>query len=294
MRENFTVLFAVDGLYATHLGVALYSLLKNNERLKFRIVVFTSRIEQKDRDNLTKIAKSFDTCIEFEVLEESLFDGLKLNYHFQNSNYYRLFAEDFIKDDMCLYLDADIVVTSSIADLLDIDLGNYCLAAVENPGFDRHNELGMQVTSKYFNSGVMLLNLHKWRDLGIKDKVINFVKKNPAVVHFVDQCGLNSVVDGDWMALNFMYNVQTSMLDSQVLSLDFVRNNSKIIHFTGSSKPWHLNNNHPFKKVYWKNRNRTPYKSFFADDFSFVNMVKFLCPACIKFALKKFLKCRFN
>lgn len=289
MKKN-TVLFAIDSGYVAHLSACLYSLLKNNMHRTFNIVVITSNIAKSDCSNLCQIANSFRSNLKIEFLRESVFDGLKVNYHFQKSNYYRLFAADFIADDKCLYLDADIIVTSPIDELLDIELGDYFLAAVENPGFDRHHELGMRISSKYFNSGVMLLNLDKWRDLNVKESVINFVKKNSEVICFVDQCGLNAVVDGDWIKLDAMYNVQTSMLDKQMFSNDFVRKNCKIIHYTGSSKPWLLNNKHPFKKNYWLNRNKTPYKSFLADDFSFVNFLKLLTPCFVKSAFKNLIK----
>jgi len=285
-----TVLFAIDSGYVAHLSAALYSLLKSNEHRTFDIVVLTTNISQNERSKLDYITDLFGSNLKVELLRDSLFDGLKVNYHFQKSNYYRLFAAEFIKDSKCLYLDADIIVTSSLDELLDVELGDYYLAAVENPGFDRHSELSMRPTSKYFNSGVMLLNLNKWRQLCVKDLVIDVVKNKPDAIHFVDQCGLNSVVDGEWVELDPMYNVQTCMLEAQLFSFDFVQKNSKIIHFTGSSKPWCLHNDHPFKKKYWLNRNKTPYKSLFADDFNFVNMLRLLTPVCVKSALKKFIR----
>lgn len=286
-----TVLFAVDSGYVAHLGAALYSLLRSNYCRKFNVVVLTSYISQRDYKKLNDIAALFGSTFEIKLLEDSLFDELKINHHFRKSNYYRLFAPDFVDEDKCLYLDADIIVTSCLDELLDIELDDYYLAAVENPGFNRHHELGMRATSKYFNSGVMLLNLKKWREFSVKKLVIDFVKNNPDSIYFVDQCGLNSVVDGNWFELDSMYNMQTSMLGKNGFSYEFVYKNSKIIHFTGTSKPWHLNNKHQFKKLYWENRNKTSYKSFFPDDFNFTNTIKLIIPEFLKKILKtKYVK----
>jgi len=36
--------------------------------------------------------------------------------------------------------------------------------------------------------------------------------------------------------------------------------NPVIVHYTGASKPWQYNNNHPFKSDYWKNIKNTPFR----------------------------------
>lgn len=289
MKNSIAILFATDKAYAPHLATSIFSLLYNNKDIDIKIVVFTYDLEQKDIEKLERICKNFDVIIKFKMLNDKLFDGLILNHHFKKSNYYRLFAADLINSRKCLYLDADTIITQSIAELISVDVSNNYLAAVENPGFNRHKELGMRADSRYFNSGVMVLNLEKWRQKNVKDSVISLVKEKPNVIHFVDQCGLNGVVNGDWLDLNSTYNYQTCMLTSSHKE----NNNSDefpvIIHFTGSGKPWHMNNKHPYKKLYWYYRNQTSYKSNFPDDFSLLNLVKFLMPYKLNNLIKIFI-----
>lgn len=274
-HARFPILFATDIGYVRHLAAALYSLLENNPSLTLEIFVITSAMPNYDRNFLTQICESFNTPIKFLQLDDSCFDGLILNHHFKKSNYYRLFADELINADKCLYLDADIIVQGSISELVNTDLQETYLAAVENPGFRRHLELGMKQESRYFNSGVMLLNLRKLRSVGIKERVVAFVRENREAIHFVDQCGLNGIVDGDWIILDERYNFQSSMLTGSEDRIKFVVPDPVIIHFTGSSKPWQLNNKHPFKKLYWHYRNKTPYKSHFPDDLSISQIVRY-------------------
>jgi lipopolysaccharide biosynthesis glycosyltransferase len=241
-----------------------------------RVIVFTSQISPQDKKKLDLIAKEFKTSLEFITLKDDLFDGLTLNYHFKKSNYYRLFAAEFLQEEICLYLDADIIVAKSLNKLLEIKLNDFFVAAVEEPGFDRHQELSMKPESKYFNSGVMLINLEKWRSTKLKDSVIAFVKEKPDKVQFVDQCGLNSVIDGQWIELDSMFNFQSAMLEGQFVKKSFLDELPEIIHFTGSGKPWHLNNKHPYRALYWHYRNQTPYKKFFPDDLSASTVLRFL------------------
>lgn len=287
-NSTFPILFASDSGYAPHLGVAIYSLLENNKFLNIRIIVFTAFLSQEDRGNLQKICDSYNTGLEFVQLDDHWFDGLVLNYHFKKSNYYRLFAADLTGDDKCLYLDADIVVTGSIFDIVNTELNNSYLAAVEDYGFSRHQELEMKIDSKYFNSGVMLLNLIKWRSDGVKNRVISLVKRRPEVIYFVDQCGLNSVVDGNWVLLEKKFNFQNFMLLIPNASNPVIDELPVIIHFTGSDKPWLMNNKHPYKLLYWDYRNKTHYKSFFPDDLSLKNVLRYILPMRVKFFFKRF------
>ena len=50
----------------------------------------------------------------------------------------------------------------------------------------------MKSSAKYFNSGVMLINLDYWRANNVKEKVIDFISRKPEVIRFADQDGLNS------------------------------------------------------------------------------------------------------
>ena len=282
----FDVLFATDVGYVSHLATAVYSLLNNNRALPLKIIVFTTVLPEEHREKLRDICEKFNAPLDFIQLDDEWFEGLILNHHFKKSNYYRLFAADLIDGERCLYLDADIVVTGSISELISVELNNGFLAAVENPGFHRHEELGMRPNSLYFNSGVMLLNLEKWRKMNLKDSVIAFVKERPGSIHFVDQCGLNGVVDGNWVKLDSKYNFQTCMLTGS----DYVKGYSCkmpiVVHYTGSGKPWQMNNSHPYKYLYWYYRNQTSYKIILPDDFSLLNLAKYLLPVKLKNLIK--------
>ena len=77
-----------------------------------------------------------------------------------------------------LYLDCDIVVIDNLSELSDIDVGGKSVLAardsigwVGNPdgGLSNYRELGIPSDAKYFNSGVLLLNVKKWRERGTSE-----------------------------------------------------------------------------------------------------------------------------
>ena len=264
------ILYCSDEGYAPHLATSMHSLLRHNSEVIDEVYVFTSDMTSQSSSAVISIGEAAGVKVFFVFLDDSCFDNVVLGHHFQKANYYRLFAADFVPGDKCLYIDSDTIIVSGVGDLQMLELCEEMLvAAVEEfGGFERHEDLRMTPGARYFNSGVMMLNLHSWRLFNVKERVIEFVKAFPESIKFVDQCGLNAIVNGQWLCLDERYNFQTASIASKT---QLLLNPPAIVHFTGSTKPWHLRSFHPFKAQYWKLRNQTMFKRSLADDFSIVN-----------------------
>lgn len=292
---NYNIVFATDENYVQHLCVAIVSLLKNNRDKHFTIYIINGGISAQILKRVEALTSRFKCELISIPIEDEVFSGLVATNHFTKANYYRLLIPSFIFVDRILYLDADIVVNGSIEDLYNVDIGDCLVGAVENPGFDRHAELGMNKASKYFNSGVMVINLMKWRQEDIAGRVIRFVSDHPAEVMFVDQCGLNSIIDGNWHSMLLKYNQQAVIFESDfpvkyncfsTKDISTAKEEPIIIHFSGSSKPWHLLNNHPYKSLYWKYLRMTHYRFSLPADLTLLNMGRRMLPGFLKNKLK--------
>jgi lipopolysaccharide biosynthesis glycosyltransferase len=289
------VVFATDRGYLQHLAVALASLLEKNNGMN--IYIINNDISGADWKKLQKLFAGKNSHLIDSKIDDCRIESLIIHSHFTKANYYRLFIPDIVKGDRALYLDADVIVTQRIDDLYNIDISNTFLAAVDNPGiYPNHHDLEMKCSAKYFNSGVMLINLEYWRAYNIKEKVIDFVKRKPEVIRFVDQDGLNSVINGNWLELHPKYNMHTIFTCAGYAVDSTIReaiNNPIIIHYTSSSKPWHFGNNHPYKRLYWKYLRITPYKfAVPSKPFSILNLdnLKMMIPQEIKKYLKEHYK----
>lgn len=293
--KKYSVVFATDENYLQHLSVALVSLLINNDDCNFNIYIICSGMSEENFRKLKMIGDKYQARLSQIIVNDEEFDTLVTNHHFTKANYYRLLIPKFIEDDTVLYLDADIVVNSSLKGLFDINLDSSCIAAVLNPGFHRHQELKMNLDSEYFNSGVMLINNKLWKTYKITDKVIKFVDANQSVIKFVDQCGLNAVINGNWLKIPLKYNQQAVVFEKDFKEkyncfadneLNEAKESPAIIHYTGSSKPWHFRNKHPYKHLYWKYLRMTPFKRYFPEDLTVINMIKWMIPKSIKEFIK--------
>jgi len=177
-----------------------------------------------------------------------------------------------------LYLDSDIVVMGDISGMLHLDLSQYPLAAAldtldTSRDFKRKINLGQSVP--YFNSGVMLLNLDRWRSENIGRRALDFAAANPQYIVHWDQCALNHIIRGNFLVLPKEWNFQRADVD-----FDFTRSKSierakraKVLHFTTSEKPWFFMNNHPLKREYWKYLQRTEWKHYVEPDRTLKRMV---------------------
>jgi len=281
------IVFATDRGYLQHLAVALASLLDNNSGMN--IYIINNDISANDWKKLEKLFIGKDSNLIDAKIDDRQIESLITHSHFTKAMYYRLFIPDIVKGDKALYLDVDIVINGRINDLYDTEISNTFLAAVVNMDIYNPHDLGMESSAKYFNSGVMLINLGYWRVHNIREKVIEFVSRNPEVIRFPDQDGLNSVINGNWLELHPKYNLHTGLLYinySPDLPIKEAIDNPTIIHYTGYPKPWHLRSNHRYKRFYWKYLRMTPYKYFIPDDLNIINIVKRMVPISVKQYLK--------
>ncbi|MGD0279108.1 MAG: glycosyltransferase family 8 protein [Smithella sp.] len=288
------VVFATDRGYLQHLAVALASLLENNSGMN--IYIINNDISDTDWKKLEKLLVGKDSKLIDIKIDDRQIENLVTHSYFTKAMYYRLFIPEIIVGERALYLDADIVVNGQIDDLYNTDISNTFIAAVHNPGINNHNELGMESSAKYFNSGVMLLNLQYWRTGNVKEKVIEFICGRKGVVQFPDQDGLNHVINGNWLELHPKYNLHTVLLCAEYAWTTPVKeaiDNPVIIHHTGSSKPWHFADNHPYKHLYWKYLRMTPYKFTIPSKplgLLSLNNLKRMIPKPMKDGLKKIVR----
>lgn len=289
----FPVLFAADRLYLPHMATAIASLLANNPATPFHIHIIHTDI---DADSLARLTAGIPCEVTSHRIPDSAFDAMPVVGHLARSSYYRLFAADVIEAPSALYLDSDLIVLGPVDDLLATDLGAYPVAAVENPGLTPHPDLGLTAGAPYLNSGVMLLNLDEWRRRALRHTVIERIRAIPHAIQFADQCGLNAVLDGDWLPLHPRHNVMGNFwfTDPADAIATFgeaqVREalaNPLVIHFTGSSKPWQLNDHHPKKHLYWHYRNQTGFRSQTPNDLSLKTILRRLVPAPLQHAIRR-------
>jgi lipopolysaccharide biosynthesis glycosyltransferase len=268
--EPIKVIFGVDGSYSQHLAVTLLSLLENNPGNRFDILVVTLNMGRDDRDRIAALACRFSNVnLAFQPFDFDRYRHFRTDNHISHASYLRIFLPEILPESVekVLYLDCDLVVRRDIAPLWARELGPEVLAAAHNPFFVRQDDLEMPPGADYFNAGVLLINLKRWRQLDGTAQLVRFIEAHHDHLWAHDQDALNAVFCGQISELAPQWNFQTSMLwcEPEALSLNYagfrkLLEDPAIVHYTTPSKPWHFNNLHPYKQTYFRYLARTPYR----------------------------------
>ena len=72
-----------------------------------------------------------------------------------------------------------MIALTDITKLWETDLQDHILAAVEDAGFhQRLEKMGIKTKSnRYFNSGLMLINVKKWLEENVTERVFQFIEE---------------------------------------------------------------------------------------------------------------------
>lgn len=292
------IVFCADGKFKNFAIVALISVIKNHPDYFFKFYLLSSSNENEWTEKVNHLVDSLSSSFSLIPVNEKDFSAFPVLHHFAPANYFRILIPELISDSRFLYLDSDIICNGSLLPLLDIDLSDQVLGAVEDPIFKWKEELGMNAEAGYFNSGVMLVNADTWKKQEIGKKAFDFIHHNPEKIRFVDQCALNAVLNGNWKKLPPIFNQQSIIFreDFDLEQMDWTqkeitesKNSSVCIHFTGPSKPWQYADPHPLKSLFWKYQKDSPFRMNFPEGMTFLDHIKRLFPNSLKKNLKRWI-----
>lgn len=188
-------------------------------------------------------------------IDVSFFRGFPEKARYPKQIYYRIFAAQFLPDDLerVLYLDTDTIVIRPLESLYDMTLEGACYIACTHVRalFNKMNQLrlGIQEDVPYINTGVMLMNLEQLRKQQTVQEVLAFVQDKKNRLLLPDQ-DIITALYGEQIRLidSYVYNLSDRILSmynarhpNAVRDLDWVRQNSCIIHYCGKNKPWNAN-----------------------------------------------------
>lgn len=271
------ILLTFNDEYTKHACVLLASLFESNKGLNgsffIHVRCFKSQISSESQNTLSRFCSSYNNRIEFKELEinDIEFPNLEQVYLTRES-YLRLFSFDNMPNDVdtILYLDVDILIVGDISELFSLKFGNEVLAAVDDlpQPTEVYRRLSIPVEYTYFNSGVMVVDVSKWRKEGLIRKVTEYIRENHHTIIAHDQDVLNALLYNRRKVLDQKYNLLTPYFEgynktgSGLEKVNTAKRNPRIIHFAGPIKPWDTWMNHPYWQLYWNHLKHTPYKNY--------------------------------
>lgn len=103
----------------------------------------------------------------------------------------------------------------------------------------------------YYNSGVLLIDVERWREWGCTPQCLAYVERARPEYH--DQTALNYVMRGRVCELDRRFNLQTGVRRNWPLLRAEKYWRGSVLHFSDVPKPWYPGCRwiHPFGRLWW-------------------------------------------
>lgn len=257
------VFFAVDDGYCPFLAVAVQSLIDNSSAgNRYLIKILNTDISSENKRRIARYERD-NVDIEFVDLNyyiQKVKDKLYTRDYYSKTTYFRLFLPNLYPQyDKVLYLDSDIVILDDIAKLYNIEMGSDLVAAAPddiiqfNEVFQVYAEkvVGVADYRRYFNAGILLMNLHEMRKFKFQEKFLYSLDRITFAVA-QDQDYLNRLCKGRVKLIDRTWN-RMPIEDPRIRTEDV-----KLVHYNLAFKPWHFEDI-LYKEFFWLYAQETEY-----------------------------------
>jgi lipopolysaccharide biosynthesis glycosyltransferase len=263
IQPRVPLVFASDESYAMPLATALRSIAEAKRTIDpFEVYILYNTFQERARRRVTDSLPAGSFSIHWVLVDLTHCQAYSTSRYISKITYARLAIPELLPRSVtkALYLDSDILVFGDLTALQESELSGAAIGAVLDR-LDAKLKAGETLWTKdipsvrnYFNAGVLLIDLTRWREDRISERAFEYLRKHPRTP-LSDQDALNVVCDRVWKQLeprwNFIndYEMQLSGMPA--------REEPTIIHFAGPLKPWQIGIRDPNTRIYDLIRSRT-------------------------------------
>ncbi|VNM99067.1 Glycosyl transferase [Streptococcus pneumoniae] len=238
------IVLGADSNYMDKVETTIKSVCSHNRDIRFYI--FNSDFPTEWFQLMNKRLSVLNSeIINIKITDDTISHFHLPTPHLSSATYLRYFIPNFVFEKKVLYLDSDIVVTSSLTALFDIDLDGYPLGVVPD----------IPTTDEEFNSGVLLIDTNRWREEDIYRQLFELTIAHHEHV-YGDQGIFNILFKDRWKRLDITYNLQVGVDAHRYYMGDYdwyelFEGVPCIIHYTTENKPWKHFRFNRFRDVWW-------------------------------------------
>jgi lipopolysaccharide biosynthesis glycosyltransferase len=216
-KEPIVIVVACDNHYVPLLAGLMKSIEVNHKTGEpILFFILDDGISARNKTKLTA-SLSADIFTIIWVSKKSVIPA-GMNIPYDNSSYpliihMRMFIPYFIPQEYekVIYMDVDMIVNGEISELWSTDLGGYTIGAVidvrikefgSRTAVANFRELGFESTTRYFNTGLLLMNTRLWREEDLTPKIFRCIEENRQYANYPDQYGLNVIFANNWQEID--------------------------------------------------------------------------------------------
>ncbi|ALL05826.1 hypothetical protein AQ505_10175 [Pedobacter sp. PACM 27299] len=265
MSKKISIILACDNHYVVLLAALLKSIEMNHQTEELiDVYLVDDQISKLSKQKLMASLTLDKMNIIWLKMEEIIPEDVTLplvNNTYPLNTYIRLLIPYFIPKEVnrIIFLDVDMIMLDDISNLWKIDIGDKVIGAVNDgpdvktiaEGIENYSELGLDPTQKYFNAGMQLINIDKWRALDITQKTFDAINNNKKYAGLGDQYGLNIALIGNWHEIDGKWNRFSVCTDPK----------PSLIHYF-HRKPIYKTYAYNYKEEFFYYLNKTKFSDF--------------------------------
>lgn len=280
-------MYLCDDAYVYIAAVSIISLLENNKDVdNIHIFIVGEDISQDNRKKLYQTVGFYNrnlTILDKPDINSLI--GCKMEMHWWIENVFsRVFLAEVFKEypdiNKLIYIDCDTLVVGNLSDLWEIDLEDHVAAGVLEAMGNLHKKaIGLRKQDPYFNAGMFLVDVNKWRNENYDKKASDFIRKMNGKMEYADESVLNAIAANDMKIISPKYNLTSLSIYFSANEVQVYRKpcfhyseeeikealgDARIIHFTSSFvdvRPWVEGSIHPYAHSWKMIKNNSMWKN---------------------------------
>lgn len=250
-QRALEIVVTCDEGYLGPLRTMLLSLRANNRAENIRVWILHRGIPQVALESLAVFCGHIEIELAPRMVDQALFAHARSSERYPQEMYYRMLAPHVTDADIdrALYLDPDILIINPLAPLFDIELGDCVFAAASHTDAVHPatalNNVRLNTNEVYFNTGVILMDMRRAKALIDPDEIFAFAMEYERKLLFPDQDIFNALYGERTLPVpDQVWNYDARKYPDNIIrtggeaTLDWVMNNTAILHFCGRDKPW--------------------------------------------------------
>lgn len=238
-NKSIHICYGIDNNFVRGSITSIASIIKNNPTQNFIFHIIISNLNNYSKNMFKLLSEQYSLNIYIYEIDLTIISNIVKLGRFQISLYYRFIFPLILKNiNKCIYIDADIICLNKADYLFNLELNNNIIAAIPDTiKTNKERFLDKQLSNldpnkhKYFNAGLLIINIPFWNKLNISEKAINMLNNKNFTCK--DQDVLNILCTNNIKYLPKEYNC---------IDINEVSNikNIVLLHLTISPKPWFL------------------------------------------------------
>lgn len=262
-QHTLEIVVTCDEGYLGPLRTMLLSLRANNRAENIRVWILHRGIPQVVLESLAVFCGRIKIELAPRMVDQALFAHARSSERYPQEMYYRMVAPHVIDADIdrALYLDPDILIINPLTPLFDIVLGDCVFAAASHTDAVHPatalNNVRLNTNEVYFNTGVILMDMRRAKALIDPDEIFAFAMEHERKLLFPDQDIFNALYGERTLPVpDQVWNYDARKNPDNIIrtggeaTLDWVMNNTAILHFCGRDKPWAPKHRGQFAALY--------------------------------------------